>query len=296
MGRRKNWLSVIIAAVVVVFGTEIVSAEREYLPVVEDGKSWVMLEIDLDFPNDTIYYDITVKGDVTVKDTVCRKLSIVERNGDTLIEKAVYEENGVTYFYNGIELEPIFDMKYQKGDIYYPVGMPPISYWEVLDSDVITTSDGKDRKILVIGTNSKPKGVWVEGIGVYGVTMTSSFAMPASAGVTSKRYMQYIVSYLNEGELLFTHDDFKRLLGEYTGICQTELPQPLAVAYTDGSVSAVCDGNSVSLELYSMDGKLIAGAHGDDGRALLETSSLPGGIYIARAANGETTAARKITL
>ena len=54
MGRRKNWLSVIIAAVVVVFGTEIVSAEREYLPVVEDGKSWVMLEIDLDFPNDTI--------------------------------------------------------------------------------------------------------------------------------------------------------------------------------------------------------------------------------------------------
>ena len=26
-----------------------------------------MLEIDLDFPNDTIYYDITVKGDVTVK-------------------------------------------------------------------------------------------------------------------------------------------------------------------------------------------------------------------------------------
>ena len=98
MGRRKNWLSVIIAAVVVVFGTEIVSAEREYLPVVEDGKSWVMLEIDLDFPNDTIYYDITVKGDVTVKDTVCRKLSIVERNGDTLIEKAVYEENGVTYF------------------------------------------------------------------------------------------------------------------------------------------------------------------------------------------------------
>ena len=174
--------------------------------------------------------------------------------------------------------------------------MPPISYWEVLDSDVITTSDGKDRKILVIGTNSKPKGVWVEGIGVYGVTMTSSFAMPASARVTSKRYMQYIVSYLNEGELLFTHDDFKRLLGEYTGICQTELPQPLAVAYTDGSVSAVCDGNSVSLELYSMDGKLIAGAHGDDGRALLETSSLPGGIYIARAANGETTAARKITL
>lgn len=143
MGRRKNWLSVIIAAVVVVFGTEIVSAEREYLPVVEDGKSWVMLEIDLDFPNDTIYYDITVKGDVTVKDTVCRKLSIVERNGDTLIEKAVYEENGVTYFYNGIELEPIFDMKYQKGDIYYPVGMPPISYWEVLDSDVITTSDRK---------------------------------------------------------------------------------------------------------------------------------------------------------
>ena len=39
MGRRKNWLSVIIAAVVVVFRTEIVSAEREYLPVVEDGKS-----------------------------------------------------------------------------------------------------------------------------------------------------------------------------------------------------------------------------------------------------------------
>ena len=89
--------------------------------------------------------------------------------------------------------------------------------------------------------------------------------------------------------------DFDRIRNRHTGVEMSVQSESLTVTYSDGSVSAVCNGNEVSMELYSLEGKLIARTRNND-RASLETSTLPSGIYIAKAACGETSVVRKIAL
>lgn len=100
---------------------------------------------------------------------------------------------------------------------------------------------------------------------------------------------------MKDGEVIFTKADFDRLLSKYTGIDEAGYNESLTVTYSDGSVSAVCDGKEVSLELYSSEGRLICWTRSDD-KAVLETSALPCGIYIVKATSGETSAVRKIVM
>ena len=102
-------------------------------------------------------------------------------------------------------------------------------------------------------------------------------------------------SCMKDDDVLFTKSDFDRIRDRHTGVEMSGQSESLTVTYSDGSVSAVCDGNEVSMELYSLEGKLIARTRNND-RASLETSTLPNGIYIAKAACGETSVVRKIAL
>ena len=105
----------------------------------------------------------------------------------------------------------------------------------------------------------------------------------------------YIDSCMKDGEVLFTKADFDKLLSKYTGIDETGYNESLTLTYTDGKILAVSDEEGVSLELYSLEGSLIGRTRIGE-KAVLETSGLPGGIYIAKATCGETTAVRKIAL
>ncbi len=69
----------------------------------------------------------------------------------------------------------------------------------------------------------------------------------------------------------------------------------MTLTYSDGTVSAVCESKEVSLELYSLEGRLIGRSRSDD-KAVLEASALPCGIYIVKATSGETSAVRKIVM
>ena len=100
---------------------------------------------------------------------------------------------------------------------------------------------------------------------------------------------------MKDGEVLFTKADFDKLLSKHTGIDETGHNEILSIAYSDNTVSAVCDGKDVSLELYSSEGRLI-GRTRKSVNATLETSALPGGIYIARAICGENSVVHKIAL
>ena len=53
----------IIAAIATLFVTKAVGAERGYLPILEDGKSWVMVEKRIPMKpgeKDTAYYDVMI--------------------------------------------------------------------------------------------------------------------------------------------------------------------------------------------------------------------------------------------
>ena len=313
MKNQITRLIVIIAAIATLCGITAVGAEQEYLPIVDDGKSWVLVEKRRPlYPGekDVAYYDVSVVGDTTLGNKQCKKVSIVGRDGANSYSDILYEENGklnrVVYIGYGIySFVPLIDMTLEKGDKVpiqtgydYPPEVIPDYFVEIRDSGSVTTTDGIDRKVLdVTDGYSHQSGVdgtevWVEGIGCNGDIWLTLFPIPGNSIVI----YSYIDCCMKDGEVLFTKEDFDRLLGKYNGIDKVGPTEPLTLTYSEDSVSAVCNDNRVSLELFSLDGRLIARTHSDEGKASLETSELPGGIFIAKAASGESTAVRKIVL
>lgn len=312
MKNQITRLIVIIAAIATLCGIKAVGAEQEYLPILEDGKSWVLVEKRRPlYPGekDVAYYDVSVVGDTTLGNKQCKKVSIVGRDGANSYSDILYEENGklnrVVYIGYGIySFVPLIDMTLEKGDKVpiqigydYPPEVFPDYFVEIRDSGSVTTTDGIDRKVLDVtdGYTHQPgvdgTEVWVEGIGCNGDIWLTSFPIPGNSIVI----YSYIDCCMKDGEVLFTKEDFDRLLGKYSGMDEVGPTEPLTLTYSEDAVSAVCDGKEISLELYSLDGRLIARTRNND-RASLETSTLPSGIYIAKAACGETSVVRKIAL
>lgn len=312
MKRQQEWFITLIMTIIVSCNMKFAYAKREYLPILEDGKSWVLVEKRkpmLPDEKDVAYYDVRVTGNITIEDRVCKKVSFVGRDENSSWEEILYEENGllcaVQDFGNGnYSFAPLIDLTLKKGDkvdildgCYFPPEILPDNYIEVLDSGTVTTLDGIDRKTLDVTTgwnNETWVGgahVWVEGIGCNGNILLTSFP-----GATDRRWIYfYIDCCMKDGEVLFTKSDFDKLLSKYSGIDKTGYNDFLTVNYTEGSVSAVCDGNDVLLELYSLEGRLISWIRSSE-KAVLETSALPDGIYIAKATSGKTSAVRKLVL
>lgn len=306
-----RYLSV-IAAITALCGFKAAGSEREYLPILEDGKSWVLVEKRVQWkPEDKefAYYDVSIVGDITFGNKPCKKVSIVERGGKGSSSVILYEENGKLYYAvnYGSDIDvfwPLIDLTLEKGDkvnyyigATYPPEVAPDDYLTIRDSGSVTTEDGVERKVLysysgwthIPGTDGSE--AWVEGIGCSGDTWLTAFPKP-----TNGRWIySYIDCCMKDGEVLFTKADFDKLLSKHTGIDETGHNEILSIAYSDDTVSAVCDGKDVSLELYSSEGRLI-GRTRKSVNATLETSALPGGIYIARAICGENSVVRKIAL
>lgn len=287
----------IMAAMILLCGPMIKSRGVEFLPVLEEGKSWVFGTVNLksdtagNFYYDTVYSEMKVIGDTTVYDLPCKKLSVSGMNGENPRIEVQYEKNGILYVEGWDGFLPIIDMKYEKGDSiewYDRNGELSGSYENVMDSGLTTSSDGLERKYITFG--AWPPSVWVEGIGY-----NRDFAIMINFDYYLGYQGTFVESCMKDGEVIFTKDDFDRLGGKYTGIDKTKDTEDLTLTYSDGSVSAACYGKEVSLELYSLEGRLIGRSRSDD-KAVLETSSLPGGIYIVKATSGETSAVGKIIL
>ncbi len=145
----------IIAAIATLFVTKAVGAEREYLPILEDGKSWVMVEKRIPMKpgeKDTAYYDVMIVGDITINDKVCKKVSIVERDGEESWGTNLYEENGKLFIASKSNMALLLDMSCEKGDkldiFIGPSEVYPDTYLEIIDSRFTTASDGLERKVL----------------------------------------------------------------------------------------------------------------------------------------------------
>lgn len=297
MKRSFKLLMAIIAVIVLLYGPMVKSGEVEFLPVLEEGKSWVLGTVNLksdtagNFYYDTVYSVMKVIGDTTVYDLPCKKLSVTGMNGENPRIEVQYEKNGILYIEGWYGFLPIIDMNYEKGDSiewYDRNGELSGSYENVMDSGLTTSSDGLERKYITFG--AWPPSVWVEGIGY-----NRDFAIMINFDYYLGYQGTFVESCMKDGEIIFTKDDFDRLWGKYTGFDKTKDTKDLTLTYSDGSVSAAYNGKEVSLELYSSEGSLVGRSRSND-KAELETSALPGGIYIAKATSGETSAVRKIVL
>lgn len=232
-----------------------------------------------------------VIGDTTVYDLPCKKLSVTGMNGENPRQIIRWDDNGQLYEISQNCIIPLMDMNHEKGDSierYDQYGELSGSYMKVKDSGTTITPDGLERKYITFG--GWPPFVWVEGIG-YSTDLTIMSIFPYFLDYQGT----FMESCMKDGEVIFTKDDFDRLGGEHTGIDKIRHTEDMTVIYSDGTVSAVCGGKEVSLELYSLEGRMIGRTRSDD-KAVLETSTLPCGIYIVKATSGETSAVRKIVM
>lgn len=172
MKQSFKLLMAIIAVMVLLCGPMVKSGGVEFLPVLEEGKSWVLGTVNLksdtagNFYYDTVYSVMKVIGDTTVHDLPCKKLSVTGMNGENPRIEVQYEKNGILYVEGWDGFLPIIDMKYEKGDSiewYDRNGELSGSYKNVMDSGLTTSSDGLERKYITFG--GWPPSVWVEGIG-----------------------------------------------------------------------------------------------------------------------------------
>ena len=298
MKRSFKLLMAIMAAMILLCGPMIKSRGVEFLPVLEEGKSWVLASIYWKSNSttgniyyDTVYSKMKVIGDTTVYDLPCKKLSVTGMNGENPRQIIRWDDNGQLYEISQNCIIPLMDMNHEKGDSierYDQYGELSGSYMKVKDSGTTITIDGLERKYITFG--GWPSFVWVEGIG-YSTDLTIMSIFPYFLDYLGT----FMESCMKDGEVIFTKDDFDRLGGEHTGIDKIRHTEDLTVTYSDGTVSAICGGKEVSLELYSLEGSLIGRSRSDD-KAVLETSYLPSGIYIVKATSGETSAVRKIVM
>lgn len=288
----------IIAVMIILYNPVVKSRGEEFLPVLEDGKSWVLGSVYWKSNittgksyYDTVYSKIKVIGDTTIDDLPCKKLSLTGMNGENPRQIIGWDDNGQLYEIGQNCIIPLMDMNHEKGDSierYDQYGELSGSYMNIEDSGTITTPDGLERKYITFG--GWPTSVWVEGIGY-----STNFAIMTIFPYFLDYQGTFMDSCMKDGEVIFTKADFDRLGGEHTGIDKIRHTEDLTVTYSDGMVSAVCADKDVTLELYSLEGRLIGRSRSDD-KAVLETSALPCGIYIAKATSGETSTVRKIVL
>ena len=83
MKRQREWVITLIITIIMSCGMKSAGAEREYLPILEDGKSWVLVEKRKPLrpgDKDVAYYDVSVTGDTIFGDKQCKKVSLVGRD------------------------------------------------------------------------------------------------------------------------------------------------------------------------------------------------------------------------
>lgn len=213
--KAKIMISVAMSALALLGNGNAQAQEREYKPILTEGKEWVYEYYSYNTSvNLNSKYIITVKGDTVFDGQPAKILNIVNEyvdNSDsdnpetrrTEKNKVMMEKNGVVWDTDSLIY---VDMNLNLGDEYwpymnyeydenYPERLPVVEYEDEYD-----TSIGKLKRII-FHENEKTSFAMVEGIGC----SDSSLSLLATTGVSLKM----TVCRLN-GEVIFTEKDFRR--------------------------------------------------------------------------------------
>lgn len=174
-------------------------------PVLSEGKSWEVATINWDyenFPNSndtTGYYTISVIGDTTVNDLTCKKIEIAPKDNNKSSNTAVaYEENGKVWNVNSDgEMELIFDIGlhlYDEVDAGYVVE----------EDSVFVNGEYLKRLCIDSGVDCDDYFYYiVEGIGI-----SSDKWRFVNLGICNANEYSCMLSCIENGETIFTRDDF----------------------------------------------------------------------------------------
>ena len=210
---KKNLLITIAMFPLWLFG------QTTLLPVLSEGKSWEVVSIDVEsaytgggYPVDTTgYYTISVNGDTLVNSLTCKKILIAPKDEQRSSKTAVaYEQDGKVYNVNeNGEMELLFDMGLKNHDVFN-------SGWGHVVGEGTICVNGINRKRLVIDSGADNENYLfyiVEGIGI-----SSDEYLTVNLGVSSLYDFCCMLSCSENGEIIFTKNDFTSPLSAITTI------------------------------------------------------------------------------
>ena len=226
----------------------------------EDGKSWLWSRYHYEyhadstggyFSRDTTYWTETVVGDTIVDGRHAKKLLLGDLAGvpeEPLRYKVYLEENGVIYRYryhpensDSLCFYPYMDFNLHVGDsIFYNSIFGHTDFlFAVMNEETINVC-GIERRKLTLGNKSWVLGYWVEGIGA---NVQDCYMLPGRPISGSVGYYDLIVKCFQDGECIFTADDF---LTSTDGINDVEVSEKDATLSEDAS-------------LYDLSGRKVTG-------------------------------------
>lgn len=188
---------------------------ESYKPILSDGKSWIVEEVYLTFVQEHPLASRLIRYEVGENVTVNDKQAKTVRGeyleeGHASFEYTFIEEDGKLYLYDvgwSYSLLPLIDMTL---DLNEPV-TDPYSSAEMKAIEVnAKTVNGSQRKELVMayrsGTSISPDCVvatWVEGVESSSDDFIYPFPKP-----TGSYYYRHLLECYDNGELIFTNEDF----------------------------------------------------------------------------------------
>ena len=218
----------------------------------EDGKSWLWAYYGYnnDGELEEHRYTETVIGDTVVEGRMAKKIMLGDSEGvpsNPLSYSIGYEEDGVIYNYgshpenyDSICFYPLLDFNYNVGDsIFFNLIRTDEKYFmgEVVKDEIINVC-GIERRKLTLGNKSGAFGCWVEGIGPSSGDLYLCLTVESS-----RRFGYHIVKCFQNGECIFTADDF---LTSTDGIKDVEVSEKDATLSEDA-------------QLYDLSGRKVTG-------------------------------------
>ena len=221
----KHIKLILISLVCVIATTAKAQESSSQSKFFEDGKSWLWANIHYKlygdstgwgFKRDTTYWTETVVGDTIVDGRHAKKLLLGDLAGvpeEPLRYKVYLEENGVIYRYryhpensDSLCFYPYMDFNLHVGDsIFYNSIFGHTDFlFAVMNEETINVC-GIERRKLTLGNKSWILGYWVEGIGA---NVQDCYMLPGRPISGSEGYHDLMVKCFQDGECIFTADDF----------------------------------------------------------------------------------------
>ena len=179
------------------------SFAQSYNPVLSEGKSWKYATVDYDDsgkPYTTGYYNIVLKGDTTVNERVCKKISIRNENGEMPPQTiAAYEDNGKVYLAKDETFVLQLDMGLKQGDVFDGVE------YVVKEDEIVVNGTSRKRLLIDTGIDTSSDNscyTLVEGIGKDKLIRSFNWG--------TKCQYAYMVACYENGVKIFDESDFNK--------------------------------------------------------------------------------------
>ncbi|MFP4664806.1 MAG: T9SS type A sorting domain-containing protein [Bacteroidales bacterium] len=293
-----------ISLILIGFVTQV--GAQEYIPLLQDGKIWNFTTEYYpeapDNPGDTITISYLLSGDTVINSTTyqilyqiaCAETANVQPAGDPVAFLRENTDSQRVFIYSEGEELLLYDFSLQEGDTVHGEDYAFESHLDMVvtqtDSILINENYCKQIDFNVTDDNNWTSG-WTESTG--GVSLLDY--------IKGDTWYSEILNCLYEDGLLVYYDtEYNDCCPEVTGIEDENVHHANLKIYPNPAMNTVQiefnDSEPAHVSILDIRGKLVHKAPLESGKAEIDLSHLPAGVYVAKITGSFGVISRKLSL